>query len=322
MEPRAHPPSLEAVAAALARLLSGAPGSPQGLRGEGSSLVFEPSLSIRPLEPVAPGGDVWAVDGGQALVADARCFQVYVTRTARVRWSGASCALEEQSPLSAWLLGPVAPATFLDAPVGDGCTVDVNLLREWGEWSAAAACVGEASPSSLVLVDGDLEPDWRIDPNWLAHLLDQAEHTGVVLAGVTKHTALSWDGAPLLSVLERQAAATVGARARWWVPVARSPYAQVVVARLDPDARFAFRVDLPASAEAERVLGRLCAVCDDAAFPGYPYPLSAADRLAACPGWVRGEVWAEIDELLERAGVPADLRERAFADRHRLMERY
>ncbi|HLI54829.1 MAG TPA: DNA double-strand break repair nuclease NurA [Acidimicrobiales bacterium] len=322
MEPRAHPSSLEAVAAALARLLSGSPGSPQGLQGEGSSLVFEPSLSIHPLEPASPDGEVWAVDGGQALVADARCFQVYVTRSARVCWSGGACTLEEQSPLNAWLLGPVAPRTVLDAPVQDGCTLDVNLLREWGEWTAAAACVAEASPASVVLVDGDLEPDWRLDPNWLAHLLDQAEEAGVVLAGVTKHTALSWGGAPLLGVLERQAAETIGARARWWVPVARSSYSQVVVARLDPDARFAFRVDLPASVEPERVLGHLCAVCDDAAFPGYPYPLSAADRLAACPGWVRQDTWAAIDELLERAGVPADLRERAFADRHRLMERY
>ncbi|MBO0894253.1 MAG: hypothetical protein J2O39_07730, partial [Acidimicrobiales bacterium] len=57
------------------------------MEGEGSSrLVAEPAVA-----PVAfdraphPPDDVWAVDGGQATVADARCLRVVVTRVARVR---------------------------------------------------------------------------------------------------------------------------------------------------------------------------------------------------------------------------------------------
>jgi hypothetical protein len=69
------------------------------------------------------------------------------------------------------------------------------------------------------------------------------------------------------------------------------------------------------------VLGQLSALADDAAFPGYPYPLSVADRLAACPGWLRDDVRSRLSEYLDRAGVPAEVQERAFADRHRLMER-
>src|SRR4029077_5226742 len=117
-----------------------------------------------------------------------------------------------------------------------------------------------------------------------------------------KHSSLSRDGAPLLGQLERTAAAALGPRACWWVPVARTrpevgPGIQVVVARLDPHARFAFRIDLPASGPGlsgsgpEGVLSALSALSDDAAFPGYPYPLSVADRLAACSGWLREEVW-------------------------------
>jgi hypothetical protein len=144
---------------------------------------------------------------------------------------------------------------------------------------------------------------------------------------VTKHTSLSWGGAPLLGVLERLADKEVGPRATWWARVAHTspatgPGVQVVVARLDPDARFAFRVDLPGYLDPAVVLPELSALCDDAAFPGYPYPLSSADRLAACPSWVRDDVWNRIEEQLDRAGVTPDTRERAFADRHRLMERY
>ena len=93
------------------------------------------------------------------------------------------------------------------------------------------------------------------------------------------------------------------------------------VARLDPDARFAFRVDLAGDVPAEPALAALSALADDAAFPGYPFPLSVADRLAACAEWVRDDVWAQISDELDRAGVEPEVRERAFADRHRLMER-
>ncbi len=112
----------------------------------------------------------------------------------------------------------------------------------------------------------------------------------------------------------------------WWAPLARvrsdvGPGLRIVAARLDPDARFAFRVDLPADVDPEVALGALSGLCDDAAFPGYPYPLTVADRLAACPGWLRQEVRMQLDDHFDRAGVPLDVRERAFADRHGLMER-
>jgi hypothetical protein len=180
----------------------------------------------------------------------------------------------------------------------------------------------------MVLVDGDLQPDWRIPSSWLGALMASAAERQVTLVGVTKHSSLSRGGAPLLGQLERTAVASMGPRACWWVPVARTrpdvgPGIVVTVARLDPDARFAFRVDLPASAAPDPagVLSALSALADDAAFPGYPYPLSVADRLAACSGWLRQEVWDQIQGGLDQAGVAVDVQERAFADRHRLMER-
>jgi hypothetical protein len=320
--------SIEETADRLADLLAGRGGE---LRDPAESdLVFVDSLSLMPLTRLAAPADVWAVDGGQIQVADARCLQVYATRAARVRWQDGRAVAEEEGPLRAHLIGlgeDRSSLALLGAPVAADCPLDVNLLRDWAEWEMVAASLEEADPGAVLLLDGDLQPDWRISSAWFAMLMAAAEARQVTLVGVTKHTSLSWGGAPLLGELERIASEHLGARERWWVPIARSRSdvgtgIQVVVARLDPDARFSFRIDLPGHAEPGAVLGAVSALADDAAFPGYPYPLSMADRLAACPAWVRDEIWSLITERLDRSGVPEDVRERAFADRHRLMERY
>jgi hypothetical protein len=259
-----------------------------------------------------------------------------------VRWRAGRTEVEEAEPLQAHLLGlgeDRRALARLQSPVAPDAPVDINLLRDWGEWSAVARCVEECEAGGMVLIDGDLQPDWRVPSWWLAQLLARAAAGGVVVVGVTKHTSLAWGGAPLLGVVERMAAERMAVermavgrgwapdeRACWWVPVGRTrpdvdPGFAVTVARLDPDARYSFRIDIPGDADPASVLGSLSALCDDAAFPGYPYPLSVADRVAACPGWVRDEVWDRMDEVFDAAGLPVDVRERAFADRHRLMER-
>ncbi|HEX3623216.1 MAG TPA: DNA double-strand break repair nuclease NurA [Acidimicrobiales bacterium] len=317
--------SLESAAGRLAVLLTG--GGTGLADPAGSRLEFDDEVRLQPLvRSPAPPGDVWAVDGGQAVVADARCLQLVVARAARVRFRDGACDVEDEGELRAWLLGgdeDASVAAGLGLGVKPDAAVDLNLLRDVEEWRAIDRCVGEAAPGALVLVDGDLEPDWRVAPWWLAELFGRAAACGVTVAAVTKRSSLSKGGAPLLGALEVEGATTFGARALWWAPVARSRAgARVVVARLDPDARFAFRVDLSPGTDPEPALAGLAALCDDASFPGYPYPLSVADRLAACPPWLRLDTWFEVEELLDRAGVEADVRERAFADRHDLMERF
>lgn len=318
-------PSLERAVGRLAALLTG--GGTALADEAGSRLDFEAEIRLQPLvRAPAPPAEAWAVDGGQAVVADARCLQLVVARAARVRFCRGACDVEDEGDLQAWLLGgdeDRAVAAGLGLGISADAAVDLNLLRDVEEWRAVGRCVDEASPGALVLVDGDLEPDWRVASWWLAELLGRAAARGVTVAAVTKRSSLSRGGAPLLGCLEIEAALAFGPRALWWAPVARSRAgAHVVAARLDPDARYAFRVDLSPGADPAAVLGALAALCDDAGFPGYPYPLSVADRLAACPPWLRLDTWYEVDDLLDRAGVPAEVRERAFADRHDLMERF
>lgn len=324
-------PSIAETAERIAELLTG--NATRLNDPNGSDLDFFPVTELKPLARLSPPPDCWAVDGGQALVADARCLQVAVTRAACTRWQGGALSFEQEGELKVHLLeagghGPEARRSLseLGAPVAPEAPVDLNLLRDWSEWQLVARCVERCEPGGVVLVDGDLQPDWRIPARWLADLLERASERQVALVGVTKHSSLARGGAPLVGQLELEAQAALGPRACWWAPVALrrpevGPGLLVVIARLDPDARFAFRTDLPADADAGALVGQLSGLADDAAFPGYPYPLSVADRLASCPGWVRQEVRGELDSALDLAGVGPEVVERAFADRHSLMER-
>jgi hypothetical protein len=317
--------TIEEVAERLAGVLLG--GDLQISDTEGRELVFEDRIGPLPFEPAPAPVEVWAVDGGQALVADARCLQVYVTRAARVCFRDGLSAVEDDTALRAHLLGGDTRALARQLGLEDSAAVDVNVLRDWAEWAALAVCVDEAAPGAVLLVDGDLIPDWRLAPSLAADVIARAAERSCIVAAVTKHSSLARGGAPLVGQLELEAERVLGPRTRWWAPVARTragsawPDIQVVIARLDPDARYAFRIDLPGGVDAPAVLGALAGVADDAAFPGYPYPLSVADRLAACPSWLRQEAWLALDACLDEAGVPPEVRERAFADRHRLMER-
>jgi hypothetical protein len=320
-------PTIDDTAARLASLLTYAGGALAD--PERHDLVFEERIVLQSLVRAPAPSDVWAVDGGQAVVADARCLQLVVTRAARARWHDGVGVLEEEGELRPQLIGcgeERSAVLSYALPVRPDAAIDIGLLRDWGEWQAVARTVEEADAGALILVDGDLEPDWRIPASFLESLFARAVARGLTLVGITKHSSLARGGAPLLGQLERHAEEALGPRAMWWARLATTqpdsgPTRQILAARLDPDARFSFRVDVPDGARPEDVLGSVSALADDAAFPGYPYPLSVADRLAACPSWVRDDVWAQLEDGLDAAGVPLDVRERAFTDRHRLMER-
>jgi hypothetical protein len=327
-------PAIAGAADRLAALLLGR-GDPSVADSAGGTLAFDGDCTPRDLTRGAVPSDCWAVDGGSITVLDARCLAVVVWRAASVRYQGGACVQEDSGALHARVLGGDDSRRAL-SELGDWVAPDAaidglpNLLRDFAEWQAVARCIEAADPGGVVLVDGDLVPDWRIH-GWVpAGILGRAKERNVLVAGVTKHSSLSRGGTPLLGQLELEAEAALGPRVMWWAPIAHTrpdlvadgtAGLQVVAARLDPDARFAFRIDLPADADPEAALGRLAALADDAGFPGYPYPLSVADRVAACPPWLRADVRHQLDDLLDRAGVPLEVRDRAFTDRHGLMER-
>ncbi len=343
-----HAPDHEAGLDAACDLVASLLGQPDGAlpgdpsAGPGSELEFRATPTLLELAPGSVPSEVWAIDGGQAWIADARTIAVVAVRGARVMWR-ADEVVEDAGALEVVVLGGGSERAWLAERglfVARDTAVDLNLLRDWTEWRLIAETVAQAAPGAIVLVDGDLAPDWRVPPGHRSSVLAQAREVGVAVVGITKHSSLSLGAAPLVSVYEQQGEAAFGPRARWWAEVAivaegerspgmlnpapaepTAPLVNVCVARLDPLAPFAFRIDIGGAGDPEQVLGSLTHLSNDAAFPGYPYPLSIVDRLAACSGWVRGDLWGRVRDGLARRGLDQQAIDRAFADRHHLMER-
>ena len=129
-------PTIAVAGARLAEILVG--GGPE-IRDPGrGDLEFETEMKLRTLDRGPEPPDTWAVDGGQILVADARCIQVYAARASRVRWQNGRCAKEDEGALRVGLFGMGEEKGALagsGAPVPADSPVDVNLLRDWLEWA-------------------------------------------------------------------------------------------------------------------------------------------------------------------------------------------
>src|SRR5215218_7836543 len=125
--------SLHTATTRLAALLTGGGG---GLADPGNGhLQFDADVRLRPLvRSSAPPAEVWAVDGGQAVVADARCLQLVDARAARACFRYGSCEVEDEGELRAFLLGGGeenrAVAAGLGLGIADDAMVDLNLLRD------------------------------------------------------------------------------------------------------------------------------------------------------------------------------------------------
>ena len=297
------PPSSEPPAR-LAALLTGAPG-PLGRPARERPRVRGRGRASGPSARGTAPADVWAVDGGQALVADARCLQLLVTRAARVRFRDGSCvrggrgraagrAARRRRGATAALAGarrrrprpPTPPSTSTSCATG-------------GSGTRSQRSVDEAEPGALVLVDGDLQPDWRIPSACLADLLDRAAERGVTRRRPSPSTPRCPGAARRCSgslELEAEADArrprpcggrrwpapgpTSAAACRSWppgsTPTPASPSASTCPPTPTPRPRSA----------------RSPALCDDAAFPGYPYPLSRRRPAGRLPGLAAGQTCA------------------------------
>ena len=292
------------------------------------------------LEPVAPAppGTIWAVDGGSCFLADGRSFQVAAYRAARVRFAEDRTDRVEAPPLSVRALSGEEVRRISREVLTELCGAEperlpelprpVDGFREWAEWREVARTVRESSPGDLVLVDGSLHGSPLVPPDVVRRVHQEAVAREVSLAGVVKASTLFWGrNAPLVTLLKRRADRELGPRT-WAARISTDPtfgrlyVGDIFVAHLAPTAPHAFRVDVARGpAPPEDVLARLAGASDDAAFPGYPYPLARAHQAARVSGYAVADLRRSFRDALSRCGMSEDDIEVLFQDFHEVLNR-
>jgi hypothetical protein len=295
------------------------------------------AFELLPLSPTDPG-TVWAVDGGSAVLADGRSFQVAATRAARVRFSEGRTDLVESPPLAVRALSREEVDRIARAVLEELCGVSperlpdlprpVDALREWAEWGEVRRTVQEADPGDLVLVDGSLHGGPLVPPEVVGRVHDDAVGRGVSLVGVVKASTLFWGRhAPLVGLLKRRGDRELGP-VSWAARISADPVfgrlyvGDIFVAHLAPTASHAFRIDVArGTADPVHVLARLAGCSDDAAFVGYPYPLARAHRAARVSGYAAADLRRAFRGTLAARGMAEEDVETLFQDFHEVLNR-
>jgi hypothetical protein len=334
---------LDAAASFVVDLLESPSSEIQVLEGQASldeALVVQghpDGFELRPVLPADPG-TVWAVDGGSAVVADGRSFQVAAYRAARVRFAGGLTEVVERPTLSVKAVSPEEMRSVARAILAELCGQEperlpelprpVDALREWAEWAEVTRTVREAAEGDLVLVDGSLHGGPLVPQVVVRRVHEEAVARGVSLAGVVKASTLFWGrNAPLVTLVKRRGDRELGPTV-WAARISTDPVfgrlyvGDIFVAHLAPTAPYAFRVDVASGpAPAVEVLARLAGLADDAAFVGYPYPLARAHQTARVTGYDVVDMRRAFRDALSRHGMSQDDVQVLFQDFHEVLNR-
>ena len=315
------------------RLLEGQMGLDQAVVVPGDPWAF----ALDPIG-VADPGTIWAVDGGSAVLADGRSFQVAAYRAARIRFADGGTDLVSAPPLGVCGVSPEEVQALARRILTELCGAEpervpdlprpVDALREWAEWAEVLATIDQASPGDLVLVDGSLHGGPLVPPEVVRRAHGEATARGVSLAGVVKASTLYWGRhAPLVTLLkrrgDREAPGSVwAARISHDPTFARLYPGEIFVAHLAPTALHAFRVDVARGpAEPGEVLARLAGASTDPAFVGYPYPLARAHQAARVSGFEVVDLRRAFRDALGRHGLSEADVELLFQDFHEVLNR-
>ncbi len=173
-----------------------------------------------------------------------------------------------------------------------------ELARTLAELRLAAWVMPELPKGAFLVRDGDLHAHTLYEQNSLRELYERARIQGVTVAGVSKTSMLLMDtGHGALPFLMAKGPVT----AWYYHPIATSTrpdhQASVCVAKLHARARHAFRIDIHDEhlPFLQDLMVQLATESQDAAFLGYPYGLTEADRYARISEDERALLRAKIE---------------------------
>lgn len=155
-----------------------------------------------------------------------------------------------------------------------------GLVRRMAELSLARKAIGKLDKGDLICMDGDLQANHRMGKDFLSQLSERTKDHGINLLGLSKTCSLKTKGGfSLLSALDAKAPS--GSWLAKGIYLTEDGRIRIGFARLHPAASHIFRIDGQADEQGFiNVTAMLARDASDATFPGYPYGLILADRLA------------------------------------------
>lgn len=275
------------------------------------------SLTLHAVPAIDQGARVAAVDGGSTILLDVRSTGLYYVRAGYClrdagdqildrRTARAPRTVTRRDLANAWRprVAHYAWGVDVPAPPFESTRIVPQLAeaeRILAEYDAARRALQELRRGDLLLLDGSLGDEDRYAA-LQASLEERADEVGVRVAGLAKDSGLSLGGVlPLPLELEELAIARE-VPTPWWTdvtdPLGRSDGAhRVLVARFDARAP-AFRLDVVG--EPASVVAHVASLCNDAAYPGYPYPLARVHARVHFESGEAADLRHELENIVAR----------------------
>ena len=245
--------------------------------------------------------DVFFIDGGNALTSDREVQARQLIRTATIHFKGKKRTIIKQKEgvcnttlviqdnrqhymnvlSGAWHMESTIDAYDAKLSAGER-QIPIEqmgqVLRRFAELTEAQLLAEEHS-NSIIVLDGTLESVNPDEEEKLHQLYATAAKQNNIVIGFNKtNTIQSEDGSSFADYLERTALQQKG----YVYPVAKAHtplyQAEMCFVKLHPKSRKVFRLDI--KGDVRKAVSSVASTACDFTFPGYPYGLLLADRLA------------------------------------------
>mgnify|MGYP006910664237 CR=1 FL=1 len=192
-----------------------------------------------------------------------------------------------------------------------------SSARTFAEWDLARHLINEELEEGDILVrDGTLQTIITNESKYAKRVYRAAIKKGVVFTGLSKASSLfTTTGYPLLSSINELAESTPLKDGSWYYhPVVKITHpdhrAEMFAVKLHDISEYVFRFEIlrdqfqeMSSKEVESVIGALAVNACDIGFPGYPYGLVEADRLARVTSHERNSQEVQFMSASASAGI-------------------
>jgi len=192
-----------------------------------------------------------------------------------------------------------------------------NSSRTFAEWSLARHLIDEELEEGDILVrDGTLQTIVTNESKYANRAYSAAMKKGVIFTGLSKTSSLfTTTGYPLLSSINELAEGTPFKDGSWYYhPIVKITHpdhrAEMFAVKLHDTSEYVFRFEIlrdqfqdMSLKEIESVIGALAVNARDIGFPGYPYGLVEADRVARITGHERDSHEVQFMSAAASAGI-------------------